>query len=75
LIVKQVGSRREREMSVQASGTWLAEGARFSESMAGLAPTTFIPKGVYRYRSHDAANRHAQDCLALGMGLLAAGRQ
>ena len=62
-------------MSFQASGALLAEGARFSETMAHLSPTTFVPKGVYRYRSHDAANRHAQDCLTLGMGLLAAERR
>jgi hypothetical protein len=73
--MRQVGSRRERELSVQASGALLAEGARFSESVAHLAPTTFMPKGVYRYGSHDAANRHAQECLTQGMGLLAAGRR
>ena len=72
--MRQVGSRRERVLSVQASGDLLAEGARFSEAVARMAPTTFIPKGVYRYPSHEAANRHAQDCLALGMGLLAAER-
>jgi hypothetical protein len=72
--VRQVGSRRERVLNVQPSGDLLAEGARFSEAVARLAPTTFVPKGVYRYRSHEAANRHVQDCLALGMGLLAAER-
>ena len=72
--MRQVGSRRERVLSVQASGDLLAEGARFSEAVARMAPTTFIPKGVYRYPSHEAANRHAQDCLVLGMGLLAAER-
>lgn len=73
--MKQVGSRRERELSHRASGALLAEGARFSESIAQLSPTTFMPKGLYRYRSHDAANQHAQDCLTLGMGLLAAERR
>ena len=73
--MRQVGSKRERELSVQASGALLAEGARFSESLARLAPTTFMPKGLYRFRTHDAANRHAQDCLTLGMGLLAAERR
>ena len=73
--MRQVGSRRERELSFQASGTLLAEGARFSETIAHLAPTTFMPKGLYRYCSHDAANQHAQDCLTRGMGLLAADRR
>ena len=73
--MRQVGSSRERPMTMQASGVLLAEGARFSESIAHLAPTMFVPKGVYRFHSHDEANRHAQDCLVRGMGLLAAERR
>ena len=73
--MRQIGSRRERTMVMQASGMLLAEGARFSESIAHLSPTTFVPKGIYRFRSHDEANRHAQDCLVRGMGLLAAERR
>ena len=52
----------------------LAEGARFNEAISRLAPTTFIRKGVYRFSSHEDANRHEQDCLVQGMGLLAARR-
>jgi hypothetical protein len=55
-------------------GEALSTGARFSESRARLAPSTFIPKGVYRFASHEAANKHQQDCLTRGMGLLAAKR-
>ena len=73
--MKQIGSRRERPMTVQASGALLADGARFCEAVCAFSPTTFVPKGVYRYRSHDAANRHQQDCLARGMGALAARRR
>ena len=73
--VKQVGSRREPPLSMQASGDLLAKGARFSESLSRLSGGTFIPKGIYRFRSHDEANRHAQDCLVRGMGLLAARRR
>jgi hypothetical protein len=58
----------------QASGLLLAEGARFNEAISRLAPTTFVPKGVYRFKSHDEANRHELDCLVRGMGLLAAKR-
>ncbi|GAB3492866.1 hypothetical protein GCM10027399_12050 [Curvibacter fontanus] len=65
--MKTVGQRREPELSRQASGSLLAEGARFSESIAWLAPSTFVPKGVYRYASHEEANRHALECLARGM--------
>lgn len=73
--MRQVGTRREPAMVEQASGLLLAEGARFNEMVARLAPTTFISKGVYRFRSHDEANRHELGCLVRGMGLLAAQRR
>ena len=72
--MRRVGSRSEQRLVLEASGQRLAEGARFNEGLAGLAPSTFIPKGVYRYKSHEAANRHQEDCLVLGMGQLAARR-
>jgi hypothetical protein len=70
--VKQVGSRSFPTISLQASGLLLKEGALFNEALAHLAPSTFVPKGVYRYSSHLAANKHALDCLSLGMGKKAA---
>ena len=73
--MKRVGARREAAVVQQASGRLLAEGARFNEALAGLAPTTFVPKGVYRFKSHEEANRHELDCLARGMGLLALKRR
>ncbi|MGE0646192.1 MAG: hypothetical protein AB7P24_21280 [Nitrospira sp.] len=69
-----VGRRRERPIARQGDGTLLAEGARFSETIAHLATSTFIPKGVYRFRSHMDANKQQDDCLAKGMGRLAAER-
>ena len=72
--MRQVGSRRERALALHASGVLLAEGARFSEAVSRLSQTTFVPKGIYRFRTHDAANRHAEDCLVRGMGRLAATR-
>jgi len=33
-----------------------------------------VPKGIYRFPSYEAANKHAEDCLVRGMGLLAAMR-
>ena len=69
--MRQVGARREPAVSEQASGLLLAEGERFNETIARMAPTTFVPTGVYRFKSHDEANRHALDCLARGMARLA----
>ena len=37
---------------MQGDGTLLAEGALFSETISHLAQSTFIPKGVYRFRAH-----------------------
>ena len=73
--MRQVGARREPAVAERASGLLLAEGARFNETLARVAPSTFFPKGVYRYRSHEAANQHALDCLARGMGRLALKRR
>jgi hypothetical protein len=72
--MKLVGSRREPKLTEHSSGEALAAGARFSESIAALAKCMFIPTGVYRFKSHEAMNKHQEDCLARGMGLLAAER-
>jgi hypothetical protein len=72
--MRQVGKKRERPMVLNASGRLLAEGARFNEAVSRLSPSTFVPKGIYRFRSHEAANQHAEDCLVLGMGRLVAAR-
>jgi hypothetical protein len=72
--MRQVGSRREQGLALNASGSLLAEGARFNEAVSRLSQSTFVPKGIYRFRSHEAANQHAEDCLVRGMGLLAAMR-
>jgi hypothetical protein len=73
--MRQVGSRRETPIAEQASGLLLIEGASFNESISHLTRTTFVPKGVYRYKSHDEANRHEIDCLVRGMGLRALKRE
>ncbi len=72
--MRQVGKRREAPISEHASAVLLVEGARFNEVVAHLAPSTFVPKGIYRFKSHEAMNQHQQDCLVQGMGRLAAER-
>ncbi len=73
--MKTVGKRRESPLALLATGELLAEGARLSESVAALTQSTFVPKGVYRYKSHEDANRHWQECSAQGLARLAAFRQ
>ncbi len=71
--MRTVGLRKERPIGFVASGALLAEGARFNDEMHRLptGDTTFIPKGVYRFKTHEEANQHQLDCLARGMAKLA----
>lgn len=71
--MRTVGLRRERPIGLVASGTRLAEGARFNDEMHRLptGATTFIPKGVYRFKTHEEANQHQLDYLAKGMAKIA----
>ena len=73
--MRQVGTRREPAIAEQASGLLLTEGARFNEAIARLSRASFVPKGVYRYKSHEAANSHDVDCLVGAMGLRALQRE
>ncbi len=71
--MRVIGRRKERPISFSASAELLAEGARFNDEIHRLPTggTTFIPKGVFRYRTHEEANRHQQDCLTKGMAQIA----
>ena len=71
--MRTIGYRKERPVSISASGELLAEGARFNDEIHRLptGATTFIPKGVYRFMTHDEANQHQLDCLVKGMALVA----
>lgn len=64
-----IGHRTESTISFSASAALLAEGSRFNDEIHRL-PTgnrTFIPKGVYRFKSFEEANRHDLDCIVAGM--------
>lgn len=71
--MRVVGHRKERPVGPIASGVLLAEGARFNDEMHRLPTggTTFIPKGVYYFKTHAEANQHQLDCLAKGMAKIA----
>ena len=74
--MKVIGQRKERPVGQEASGKLLAEGARFNDEIHRL-PTghlTFMPKGVYRFKTHEEANRQQQDGLIKGMAKLEADR-
>lgn len=67
--MRTIGRRTETPITFSASARLLAEGARFNDDIHRL-PTgnrTFIPKGIYRYKNFEEANRHDLDCIAAGM--------
>jgi hypothetical protein len=71
--MRTVGRRKQHPISFSASAERLTEGARFIDEMHKLpgGNASFIPKGVYHFKTHDEANRHAEACLAEGMARLA----
>ncbi len=72
-----IGSRKERPVSFSASGSLLAEGARFNDEIHGL-PTgsvTFIPKGVLRFKTHEEANQDQLNRLIEGIARIAQARR
>ncbi|MFZ2333787.1 MAG: hypothetical protein WAW35_02630 [Sideroxyarcus sp.] len=75
--MRTVGQRKQHAITFSASGALLAEGARFNDEMHRLptGATTFIPKGVSRFKSHEDANRQQQGCLTRGMALIARQRR
>ena len=72
MVGRSVGNR----IAFDASGVALAQGARWNDAMHRI-PTGdvhCIPRGVYRYPSHEAADRHLSQCLAARMAEIACGR-
>ncbi|WP_154715814.1 hypothetical protein [Sterolibacterium denitrificans] len=71
--MKTIGRRKERPIGRFASGALLAEGARFNEEIHRLPTggTTFVPKGIYRFKTLEEADQHRLDCLARGMARVA----
>mgnify|MGYP003401723080 CR=1 FL=1 len=72
--MKTVGHRHEQPLQLHAAGELLAEGARFSEAVHALSRMCFVPKGIRRFPTHQAANQDWDICLAKGMARLAAAR-
>ncbi len=71
--MRTVGHRKEQPITFSASAALLAEGARFNDEIHRM-PTgnqTFIPKGIYRFKSFEEANRQDLDCLVEGMAQIA----
>jgi hypothetical protein len=68
-----VGDRVQRPLSLRPSAERLEVGLRFVAEMAALGnASTFIPKGVYRFRTQAEAEEQRIACLARGMAARAA---
>lgn len=67
--MRTVGHRKEQPITFSASAALLVEGARFNDETHRLptGDTTFIPKGVYRFKTLEEADRHDLDCVVAGM--------
>lgn len=70
---KTAGRQIDREITFNASGAALAAGARWNDEMHKLPTGSAhcIPRGVYRYPSHEAADDHLAQCLASRMARIA----
>ena len=71
--MRTIVHRKERPISIAASGALLAEGVRFNDEIHRLRTgnSTFIPKGLYRFTTHAEANQQQLDCLTKGMAKIA----
>jgi hypothetical protein len=61
--VKIAGKRKERSITLHADGALLREGALFNTGMQKVQSTFRFPRGVFRYKSHEEADRHMMDCV------------
>lgn len=59
--MKIVGKRKERDITFHADGNLLREGALFNTEMQKMQSTFRFPRGVFRYKSHEEADRHMME--------------
>ena len=74
--MKVVGKRKDAEIPFNASAFLLASCAKWNDEMHKLpsGKSHCIPKGIYRYKTLDEADRHLSECLARRMANLAGGQ-
>jgi len=57
------GNHKERDITFHADGALLKEGALFNTEMQKMQSTFRFPRGVFRYKSHEEADRHMMECV------------
>jgi hypothetical protein len=65
--MRVVGKRKERDISYHASGELLREGALFNTEILKLQSTFCFPRGIFRYRTHEEADNHMNECVTASM--------
>lgn len=65
--MKTIGKRIERQLSLQAMGDLLREGGRFNTEMQKLQSSFRFPMGLYRYKTHEEADRHWVEAIVRNM--------
>ena len=67
--MKTIGHRKIRPINNVATAASLLEGARFNDALHNLPTgnTTYFPKGIYRYSSHEEANNHWDEYVINGI--------
>lgn len=55
------------EISLHASGELLREGVLFNESLQAFGAFFRFPRGVFRYKTHEEADRHWLECIVDGI--------
>ena len=61
--------RREKPITLEASGEALIRGAMFNDEMHKMFGVKHngVPKGVYHFKNHAEANEHMESCIAKKM--------
>jgi hypothetical protein len=64
--MRRIGSRSVNRITAEPRSSGLRAAAAHQRTAAALAAvsTTGIAKGIYRFRSHAEANRHAEEAQA-----------
>jgi hypothetical protein len=71
--MRTVGHRTMHPITFSAAADLLAEGARFTggTQKAFVEHCSFIPKGVYHFKTHEDANKFDFECLTKRMAEIA----
>ena len=68
--MKVAGKRKERSVTIHADGALLREGALFNTEMQKMQSMFRFPRGVFRYKTHEEADRHMMDCVVDSMAAI-----